>query len=119
MANEYIDRGLEISDIATILHVPRCGFYRNGWSGEEPLLRKRRHNLSFSLRKDGDEATTVDSGIVVNEMEKLLSREFVCYGYKKTAENLNKLGYEINRKNVRRLMTGNNLLNHSYNKKNL
>ena len=27
-----------------------------------------------------------------------LSMEFVCYGYKKTAKQLNRLGYEINRK---------------------
>jgi len=28
MANEYIDRGLRIIDVANILHVPRCAFYR-------------------------------------------------------------------------------------------
>ena len=54
---------------------------------------------------------------MVDEMEKLLSREFVCYGYKKTAKQLNRLGYDINRKKVRRLKSENNLLNHSYNKR--
>ena len=29
MANEYIDRGLRISDIASILHIPRFNFYLN------------------------------------------------------------------------------------------
>ena len=81
------------------------------------MLRKGRHNSSFTLRKDGDEIISVDNGIVVNEMEKLLSREFVCYGYKKTAKQLNRLGYERNRKKVRRLMAENNLLNHSYNRR--
>ena len=42
--------------------------------------------------------------------------EFVCYGYKKTAKQLNRTGYMINRKKVRRLMDENNLLNHSYNR---
>ena len=115
LAGEYIGKGLGISDVASILHIPRCSFYRNGASSEEPLLRKGRHNSSFTLRKDGDETTIVDNSIVVNEMEKLLSMEFVCYGYKKTAKQLNRLGYEINRKKVRRLMAENNLLNHSHN----
>lgn len=44
MANEYVDRGREICDIANILHIPRCSFYRNGGSSEEPLLRKGRRN---------------------------------------------------------------------------
>jgi putative transposase len=47
-------------------------------------------------------------------MAKLISKEFVCYGYKKTAKHLNRLGYIINRKRVRRLMVENNILNHSY-----
>jgi putative transposase len=54
--------------------------------------------------KDGDETTIVDKSIIVNEMEKLLSREFICYGYKKTTKHLNRLGYKTNRKKVRRLM---------------
>ena len=118
LAYEYIAKGLGVSDIANILHIPRCSFYRNGGSGEEPLLRKGRHNSSFTLRKECDEITIVDNSIVVNEIEKILSREFVCYGYKKTAKQLNRIGYEINRKKVRRLMAENNLLNHSYNKRN-
>jgi len=116
MANEYIDRGLRISDIANIVHIPRCNFYRNN-SGERSTSGRGRSSSSFTLRKDGDETTIVDNSIIVNEMEKLLSREFICYGYKKTAKHLNRLGYKINRKKVRRLMAENNLLNHSYNKR--
>ena len=110
LAYEYIAKGLGVSDIANILHIPRCSFYRNGGSSEEPLLRRGRHNSSFTLRKECDEITIVDNSIVVNEIEKILSREFVCYGYKKTAKQLNRIGYEINRKKVRRLMEENNLL---------
>ena len=102
LAGEYIGKGLGISDVASLLHIPRCSFYRNGGSSEEPLLRKGRHNSSFTLRKDGDEIISVDNGIVVNEMEKLLSREFVCYGYKKIAKQLNGYGYIINMKKVMR-----------------
>ena len=85
MACEYIDKGLGISDVSSILHIPRCSFYHNG-SIEKPSLRKGRHNSLFTVRKDGNGTISVDNGIVVNEIEKLLSREFVCYGYKKTAK---------------------------------
>ena len=115
MAVEYIDKGLGISDVANILHLPRCSFYRNRGSNEKPSLKKGRHNSLFTVRKDGNENIIVDNSIVVNEMGILLSKEFVCYGYKKTAKQLIRYGYVINRKKVRRLMGENNLLNHSYN----
>ena len=116
LAGEYITKGLGISDVANILHIPRCSFHR-GESSEKPPSRRGRNNSSFTLRKDGHETTVVDNSIIVNEMEGLLSREFVCYGYKKTAKQLNRYGYVINRKKVRRLMAENNLLNHSYNRR--
>ena len=111
LANEYMDRGLGISHIANLLHIPRCSFYRNGVSGERQLLKRGRHNSLFTIKRDGNET------IMVDEMEELLSGEFVCYGYKKTAKQLNRNGYEINRKKVRRIMSENTLLNHSYNRK--
>ncbi len=117
LANEYMNRGLGISHIADLLHIPRCSFYRNGVSGERELLKRGRHNSLFTIKRDGNETIMVDNSIVVDEMEKLLSKEFVCYGYKKTAKQLNRNGYEINRKKVRRLMSENNLLNHSYNRR--
>ncbi len=117
MANEYIDMGLRVSNIAGILHIPRSSFYRNGVPSEEPSLKRGRHNSMFTSRKNGNETIIVDNSTVVEEMEDLLSREFVCYGYKKTARYLNRRGYIINRKKVRRLMAENNLLNHSYNRR--
>ena len=116
MACEYIDIGLRISDVANLLYIPGCSFYRNR-SSEKPSLMKGRHNSLFTVRKDGNETIIVDNSSVVNEMEKLLSREFVCYGYKKTAKQLIRYGYVINRKKVRRLMGENNILNHSYNRR--
>ncbi|MGC8506605.1 MAG: transposase, partial [Thermoplasmata archaeon] len=116
LADEYIAKGIGISDVATLIHIPRCSFYRSESNKNIPSRRGRNHS-SFTLRKYGDETTIVDNSIIVNEIERLLSREFVCYGYKKTAKHLNRLGYIINRKKVRRLMSENNLLNHSYNKR--
>jgi putative transposase len=45
----------------------------------------------------------------------LLSREFVCYGYKKVTKHLQRSGYIINRKKVFRILKENNLLNYTYN----
>ena len=77
MANEYVERGLRVIDVVKILHIPRCGFYRND-SSEEPLTRRGK-NSSYTLRNDGDEPTIVDNRIIVNEIEALLSRVLVCY----------------------------------------
>ena len=73
MANEYIDRGLRVSDVANVLHIQRCSFYRND-SSEAPLTRRGRKNSSFTLRNYGDTTVVVDNRIIVNEMETLLSR---------------------------------------------
>jgi hypothetical protein len=111
MADEYIDRGLRIGDIANMIHIPGCSFYRNN-SDERPMSGRGRKS-SFTFMKYGNETIAVENSIIVNELENLLSKEFVCYGYKKTAKHLNRLGYTINRKKVRRLMAENDLLNHS------
>ena len=52
---------------------------------------------------------------VLSDMVELLSREFVCYGYKKVTKYLQHSGYRINRKKVFRIMKENRLLNHTYN----
>jgi putative transposase len=57
----------------------------------------------------------LDGKVVVNDevigsIKKLLSEEFVCYGYKKVSASLKQLKYLINDKKVYRLMDENNLL---------
>ena len=89
LTDEYMDRGLGISHIADLFHIPTCSFYRDSGSSERPLLKRGRRNSLFTLKRDGNETIMVDNSIVVDEMEKLLSREFACYGYKKTAKHLN------------------------------
>ena len=116
IANEYIDMGLRVSDVANILHRRRCSFYKSK-SSEGHSMRRGRKNSSFTLRKDSDETIIVDNSFIVNEIEVFLSKEFVCYGYKKMSKQLNRLGYIVNGKKVMRLMSENNLLNHSYNRR--
>jgi putative transposase len=98
-----------------LLHIPRCTLYRNRREESPSMQGRGRHHSLFTLRKTDNEMIWVNNEKVVKEIENLLSMEFVCYGYKKTAKQLNRLGYEINRKKVMRIMRENNLLNHSYN----
>lgn len=117
MAYEYINKGLRISKVANMLNIPRCRFYRNKVTDKNnnKSIKKGRKNSEFTLRKDGDSTVVMDNSTVVNNIKELLSGEFVCYGYKKTAKYLNRHGYIINKKKVRRLMSENNLLNYPYN----
>ena len=117
MAFEYINKGLRISKVASILNRARCSFYRNkpaDKNNNKPVKRGRK-NSEFTLRRYGNSTVVMDNSTVVNDIKELLSGEFVCYGYKKTAKYLNRHGSIINRKKVRRLMSENNLLNYPYN----
>jgi len=53
MASEYMDRGMRISHMASILHIPGCSFYRNN-SGERSMSGRGRVYSSFTLMKDGN-----------------------------------------------------------------
>ena len=59
-----------MSDVANILHISRCSFYRND-SSEGPSTRRGRPNSSFTMRDDGDTAVVVDNGIIVNAHRKV------------------------------------------------
>ena len=63
----------------------------------------------------GNEGIPVPDTQVLEEIRELLSREFVCYGYRKVTKHLQRSGYRINRKKVFRLMKEKHLLNHTYN----
>ena len=116
VADEYIGRGLNISVTMGLLNLPRCSFYRREYRIAEHGKRGRHYSM-FTVKETGSDAVVVDNDHVVNEIGKLLSGEFVCYGYKKVSKYLNRSGYSINRKKVFRLMRDNNLLNHSYNRR--
>ena len=105
LASEYVGRGISSTAAASLLHIPRCTLYRT------PVhlpSRKGRRYSEITLRKTVDGAFVyLSNGQVVEEMKELLSREFVCYGYKKVAKHLQREGFMINRKKVRRLMAWN------------
>ncbi|WP_205686052.1 IS3 family transposase [Chitinophaga costaii] len=52
----------------------------------------------------------VENKIVVQQIEKVLSQEFCCYGYKNMTAELREMGWVINHKKVYRLMKESKLL---------
>lgn len=54
--------------------------------------------------------TYISDEVILKEIEEILSRKFVLYGYRKTTAALKRRGYRINHKKVYRLMKERNLL---------
>lgn len=84
------------------LHLSKSSFYYRA-NGK----KRGRNPSSYTLRRDGFVVSDVK---VLSEMDKLLEREFVCYGYLKVTHHLKRLGYIINKKKVYRLMKQEKLL---------
>ncbi len=115
LASEYIGRGLGPTVAAGLLHIPRCALYRT--PVQPPSGNGRRYSEVTLRRTENSAFAYLTNEQVVEEMKALLSKEFVCYGYKKVTKHLQREGFVINRKKVRRLMAWNCLLNHSYNRR--
>ena len=76
-----------ISEISRYAGIPGMSFY----SGRSEGKRGRKPS-SFTVRNaDGIEELVFNTS-VVNVIEDLLSRELVCYGYKKTTKHLQNSG---------------------------
>ena len=112
IAAEYIGRGIGASEASRMLHIPRCSLYRRSVRLESS---RGRRPSSLTLRMDGKTAVVLSNTDVVTEIKRLLSREFVCYGYHKVTKHLQHAGFSINKKKVFRLMSEHSLLNHTYN----
>lgn len=102
IAAEYIGRGIGTSEASRMLHIPRCSLYCR--SGRQLLTRGRKPS-SMTVRTGTGETVFISNTEVVSEIEHLLSREFVCYGYRKVTKHLQHTGFSINRKKVFRLMS--------------
>ena len=78
-------------------------------------LKKGRKPSGTTMLSRGNEGIPVPDTQILEEIRELLSREFVCYGYRKVTKYLQRSGYRINRKKVFRILKENRLLNHGYN----
>lgn len=84
------------------MSLPRSIYYyqpSNGIKGVKPS--------QTTIKRDG---TIVMNEIVVDDIKKILSDEFVCYGYQNVTAELKNMDYIINHKKVYRLMNEHQLL---------
>jgi transposase InsO family protein len=82
--------------------LPRSSFYYKPSDGQRGFKPS-----TTTFKTDGSQ---VDNEQVIEQIKIILSGEFVCYGYQKTAVTLKEMGYVINHKKVYRLMDEKNLL---------
>jgi putative transposase len=98
VAQEFIDDGYPPSKVLKILRLPRSSYYYTP-TGTTGTGRKVS---THTLTEDGD---YVGNEVVTGHIQKILSGEFVDYGYMKVTHALRQqYRYRINKKKVYRLM---------------
>ena len=112
LASGYSASGISLRRSTSLLGIPRSSFYSR--PVQSPAVRGRKTS-SFALRINDPGIRLITNSEVVEEIQKTLSMEFVCYGYKKMTVHLRRHGYIVDAKKVRRLMDEASLLNHRYN----
>ena len=80
---------------------PSSFYYKR--SGAIKGIRPSTHSVNL----DGE---LVENAVVIKDIEKILSQEFCCYGYRNMAAELKDMGWVINHKKVYRLMKQSKLL---------
>lgn len=91
-----------VRDLCYRTQVPRSLYYYRP-SGGTKGIRPATHTLMTA-------GSLVENERVIEEIKIILSGDFVCYGYRKVAVELQEKQYLINRKKVYRLMDQSNLL---------
>lgn len=104
----FIAQGLKLKECLDLAELDKSTYYyrRN--------YKKGGRSPSVVTKQNGQ---AIDNLVVVDEIKSLLSEEFIDYGYRKVTTYLKRLGYEINKKKVYRLMSENNLLRPAIEKK--
>ena len=106
IAEEFIGQGHPRQVVLKILGISRSSFYYKVKGG----VKKRGRPASTHTKRT--DQTTVTNEQVVEDIQKILSEEFVDYGYLKTTHALRQeYGYIINHKKVYNLMKEHKLLN--------
>lgn len=106
VSEHFLAQGYPVSKVLRILDLPSSSYYYIPKANAKP---KGRATSTHTKTSNG---SLVKNEIVVNQIEKLLSKEFVDYGYRKVTHWLRKhKHYIINEKKVYRLMKESGLLN--------
>ncbi len=111
LVSDYAAEGISFRRSVFLLGIPRSSFYSRPVDSPKSGGRKPS---SFTAMINSSTVDIVPNTELVLEIQKTLSMEFVCYGYRKMTFHLHRLGYMVNAKKVRRLMSEANLLNHRY-----
>jgi len=101
LANHYKGK-TGMKEICNWLFLSSSTYYYHPSNG-----RKGLRPSTTTQKLNGD---VVSNEVVVDEIKKVLSEEFVCYGYQNVTAELKHMEYVINHKKVYRLMDENNLL---------
>jgi putative transposase len=85
------------------------------WCSEHKSSWYYRRSANRPGRKPSTHTRTLTGGMVANKevivaIRKILSEEFICYGYQKTTSELRDAGFIINPKKTYRLMAEEKLL---------
>jgi transposase InsO family protein len=91
-----------MNDLARWVNLPRSSYYYKPSHNRKGILPS-----TTTAKRDG---TQVSNSQVVDEIKKIVSGEFVCYGYQNVTSELKDLEFIINHKKVYRLMDENQLL---------
>src|SRR5690606_34833530 len=92
---------MAVTKALRIAEVPKSSYYY-----QPKGARKGKPVSTHTLKRN----ELVDNQVVVEEINRILSEEFIDYGYVRTTEALKRLGYQINKKKVYRLMKEDHLL---------
>ncbi len=110
LINKFVARGMKVAKATYIAGIAKSTYYykpNNKLKGKKPSKTTIFKNM------------IVDNAILLDDMKKILGREFNDYGYIRTTMALRDLGYRINPKKVYRIMKENNWLFPKKRKKNL
>ena len=110
--NEYRSKGITVTMMLHLLGIPESTYYRKR---SLVHLKRERKTARTTCLSVGNHMVRIPDTQIINVIEALMGRGFVCYGCKKVTKYLQKSGYHINKRNVLRIMRENNLLNHTYN----
>lgn len=97
----YLEREVEVKELCRWAEIPRSSFYYKSHPG--PRGMKASSHTLF-----GNEL--VENAQVVDEIRRILGRDYCVYGYQMTTIELRALGYRINKKKVYRIMDEGKLL---------
>ena len=108
IAEQFISQGFCITKVLKLCELAKSSFYSKPIAPDNHLKKGIAQSI-FTARVDG---CLVDNTVVVKDIKRLLSQEFVDYGYLKVTYYLqDEMRYTINHKKVYRLMKEAMLLN--------